>query len=377
MEKSLRLTEEDKKVIRAFWEDEIIASEVYLALANKVKDEQRELFLKLSEMERGHAELWNEMAKEFMGEEFRKTFGLKIKIFFQKILARIMPLTFILNYLEKGEREAILAYSEFLSKFRDIPGMYQRIRRVVYDEIEHELSFVEMLVGESGYLATIKDAIYGMTDSLVEILALVIGLAGIIANPITVGLAGLISAIGGTFSMTTGAYLSARSQNDIYEGKVMELRAKKIVALDTLERELKRILVEKGVKENIVDMLIENIRDDSDTLSNLTEKLVIEETPKNPRKVAKTTGTYYILGALPAILPFFIGGVLGISTPIIALIAITIASITTFVAGILTAVLSGVNILRKAILNVLMVIGAALATYGIATIARIFIGIEV
>ena len=288
-----------------------------------------------------------------------------------------MPLTFILNYLEKGEREAILAYSEFLSKFRDIPGMYQRIRRVVYDEIEHELSFVEMLVGESGYLATIKDAIYGMTDSLVEILALVIGLAGIIANPITVGLAGLISAIGGTFSMTTGAYLSARSQNDIYEGKVMELRAKKIVALDTLERELKRILVEKGVKENIVDMLIENIRDDSDTLSNLTEKLVIEETPKNPRKVAKTTGTYYILGALPAILPFFIGGVLGISTPIIALIAITIASITTFVAGILTAVLSGVNILRKAILNVLMVIGAALATYGIATIARIFIGIEV
>ena len=82
MGKSLRLTEEDKKVIRAFWEDEIIASEVYLALANKVKDEQRELFLKLSEMERGHAELWNEMAKEFMGEEFRKTFGLKIKILF-------------------------------------------------------------------------------------------------------------------------------------------------------------------------------------------------------------------------------------------------------------------------------------------------------
>ena len=372
----LRLDKKDLKILKAFWEDEIIASEVYKSLAKKAKPQRKELFLKLAEMERSHAELWQSIAKKYFQARFKITLGLRIKIFFHKVLAKLMPLTFILNYLERNEREATIAYSEFLEKFKDVPEMYQSIQKVVYDEIEHELTFIEMLVGEESYLATIKDAIYGMTDSLVEILALVIGLAGIIANPLTVGLAGLISTLGGTFSMTTGAYLSTRSQNDIYEGKIRELNARKSIAKDTLESELIRVLSERGIREDVARGLVESLRDNPEALSNLVEKLTIEETPRNPWEVAKTTGFYYVLGALPAILPFFIGGFLGASTPIIAMVAITIASITTFIAGILTAVLSGVGVLRKAIMNVFMVIGAALATFGLATIARIFIGIE-
>lgn len=364
-------------MLKEFWEDEYIATNIYRFMAKKVRGEKKELFLKISEMERGHANVYNSLAKRLFNVEFKPSIGLKIKVFFYKLLALIMPVIFMISYLELGERIAALEYSKLLEKLKDYPEAYEAIKRIMEDEVGHEAELEKLIMGEKAKIARIKDAIYGMTDSLVEILALVIGLASVIANPLTVGLAGLISSIGGTFSMTSGAYLSAKSKNDIYTGEVNEIKMKAAVLPESLKADLSEILKDKGVKEKLVEEMVEELSKNKDAMVNLTISLGVEETPENPKEVAITTGVYYILGALPAILPFFIGYFFGLDTITIAIIAIAISAIISFVVGIFTAVLSGISIKRKAFENVLIIIGATMATYTIGTLAKMWLGIEV
>lgn len=373
----MQLSKEDLEKIKDFWEDEILAMNLYRFLKRKAKGERKQIFEKLSEMEKGHAEIWKTIAKKFFNVEFKPHLSLKIKILFNKLLALITPLTFMIYYLELDERTATLEYSKILSKFESDPQHYEIVKNIIFDEIEHETTFIEMIMGEKSRIAKVKDAIYGMTDSLVEILALVIGLASVIINPLTIGLAGLISAIGGTFSMTSGAYLSAKSQNDIYEGAVKEIEVKDAIDRSTLVKDLELAFIEKGVDKATAKTITEHLKSNPDVLKNLVTSLAIEETPTNPKEVAITTGVYYILGALPAVLPFFVANFFAISTLEVALIAILLASIVSFFTGIFTAVLSGINIKRKAIENVLIIIGSAIATYSIGTLAKILLGIEI
>lgn len=361
--------------IKKFWEEEVAASNIYRFMAKKSR-KRRELFERLASMEDQHADFWNKIANRFFGKKFKKGFGLKLKIFFYKILSLLLPTSFMIYYLESGEKSATSEYSTILKEFKEIPKVYEQIKRIIQDEIEHEIELAEILIGEKSRISNIRDAIYGMTDSLVEILALVIGLAGITNNTLTIGLTGLIAAIGGTFSMTTGAYLSTKSQRDIYEGEISEIEAKASIAPDLLIRDLEVLLIEKGLNERSARRIISEMGVDHEELKSIVRHLKIEK-PPSPRSVAKVTGIYYILGALPPMLPFFVAYFFSIDPIFTAIISVFFASITAFFAGIFTAVLSGTKIKKKALMNVLMIVGAAMATYSIGSLARILLGIEI
>ncbi|MCD6515067.1 MAG: VIT1/CCC1 transporter family protein [Candidatus Odinarchaeota archaeon] len=365
------------KLMEDFWKDEVIATELYDFLSKKVSGDKSKLFKEISEMERRHAIIWNEVCEKAFSVKFKLGIRLRIKKFFMKLLAAIMPLTFMVYYLESDERSAVLNYSKLLKEFKDDPQLYSIIEGVIKDEIDHEARLIDMVLEEVSYINKAKDAIYGMTDSLVEILALVIGLAGVMKNPILIGLAGLISSIGGTFSMTSGAYLSTKSQNDIYEGKIKEIDVKEAIDIDSLKNDLKSALIEKGTESSAAEGIIRIIGNDSKVLKNLVRSLSIEETLSNPKDVAVTTGIYYILGAMPAVIPFFAAYALSMDSLTAVIISVMSAAIVSFFSGIFIAVLSGISIKKKAFENVLIIMGAAVATYFIGTAARVFLGIEI
>ena len=377
LEVVMLMSDETLKMLKDFWEDEVIATELYKFMAEKARNKNPEVFLKLSNMEKGHAVIWSDVAKKRYSKVFKVGIKQKIKIFFMKLVALLMPLSFMVYYLELDERSAILNYSKLLEIFKDEPELYELSEKVIRDEIQHENELIEMILGETSYIRKAKDAIYGMTDSLVEILALVIGLAGAIQNPIFIGLAGLISSIGGTFSMTSGAYLSTKSQNDIYKGKMREIDVVESIDINALKTDLRNNLVERGITKLAAKKLVESIGDNPKILKNLLKSLTVEESLSNPREAAVTTGVYYILGALPAVIPFFIPLIIPLSSFNAAIIAVSAAVIVSFFSGIFTAVLSGISIKKKAIENVVIIVGAAIATYFIGSFARIFIGIEI
>jgi len=137
------------------------------------------------------------------------------------------------------------------------------------------------------------------------------------------------------------------------------------------------VLEEKGVPEDIARNIADIIGENKDLLVDIVKNLRIDELPSEPTKVAKITSIYYIVGATPAVVPFFIAYIFGISPFITVLIAILMASAISFIAGIFTAVLSGTNIKRKAITNALIIIGVTLTTFLIGLLVRRFLGIEV
>jgi len=367
----------DFSLVKKSFEDEVIAKEVYKFLSKKVGEHFKDDFIKLSEMEQRHADIWRQFAEEKFNKKLKVGLGLKLKIFLYKLASVILPLIFIINYLELGEK---LAADEYVKLMRALDGdekAVNMVKGIIVDELMHEHVLLNMIINAKTDISRVKDAIYGMTDSLVEILALVIGLASVINDPLTIGLAGLIAAVGGTFSMTAGAYLSTKSQKDLYEGSLRDLEIKEMIDPSFLERDLKNALIEKGLGERDAGELVNIIKQNPTALRELTKHLAIEEEPDDPSSAAKTTGIYYVLGALPAILPFFIGSMFPISTINIAVIAVVLSAIVSFLAGAFTSILSGLSVRKEAVQNMIIVIGASLATYTIGTIAKILLGISV
>ncbi len=364
--------------IKDFWEDEIVSTSVYGYLSRKAKGEKSSLFKEISEMEKTHADFWNGIATELYSKTYKVGIGTRIKRFFMKILALIMPLSFIVYYLEQDERVGIIRYAEVLEKFKHDPNIYPQLEKIITQEIQHETHLIKLLLGEEEHLKRIKDAIYGMTDSLVEILALVIGLAGVFQNqPLLVGLAGLIAAIGGTFSMTSGAYLSAKSQNDIYTGKVKEIEIKGIIGTQFLKEELIEALESHEIKPETAIKIASALEKDPNVMKTLLKQLAIEESPEDAKSSAITTGFYYIIGALPPITPFFVAAIVGSNAVVAAIFAVVLSATVSFLSGLYTAVLSGISVKKTAINNVLIIIGATMATFFIGSLARTFLGIEV
>ncbi len=367
-----------ERMIKGFWEGEYLATRFYRYMASKSTGERAETFLKISEMEAKHGRYWNEdIAPKKLGKSFKPSIRLKLRFYALRLLALFLPLAFLIHLLESDERAALMNYSRILEELEDDEHSRALVEEIMRDEIQHEHSMAEMLIGDETKLSRIKDAIYGMTDSLVEILALVIGLASIMNDPFVIGLAGLIAAIGGTFSMTSGAYLSVKSQNDIYEGKVSAIDIKEKVGPEYLEEDLRIALKEKGLDDKSASQVVKIIGPDREVITSLLTSIAIEETYDDPKNAAITTGIYYVLGAIPAVAPYFLGFFVPITPIGASIIAIVLCAIISFVAGIFTAVLSGIDIKSKAFKNMVITIGAAAATFFIGTIARTFLGVEV
>ncbi len=367
-------------LVKRSWEDEIIATTVYSFISNRLKRKDEKLsaqFEVLSKMEKRHAELWNEFSERLYNRKLKEGLLLKIKKTLLKLAVVLLPLAIIVNYLELGEKSAAEEYSKILKYLEKSPEDKAIVEEILREEIEHEHVLLQIIIFEKTNISNVKDAIYGMTDSLVEILALVIGLASIIADPLTIGLAGLIAGIGGTFSMTAGAYLSAKSQNDVYYGAVRDLEIKYLLDKNYVKRDLKSALVEKGLADRDAEELSSLIENNPKALFELTKTVAIEETPTDPKATAYVTGIYYILGALPAVVPFFVGAFLGTPSIQIAIFAVVLSAIVSFVGGVISSILSGISAGREALQNMVITIGAALATYTIGTIARMLLGISV
>jgi len=367
-------------LVEKSWEDEVLATTVYSFISKRLRKKDDKLskqFEVLANMEEKHAKLWKEFSERLYNKTPREGIGLKIKKFFLKLAVVLFPLVIIVNYLELGEKSAAEEYSKILKYLEKSPEDRAIVEEILREEIEHEHVLLQLIIFEKANISNVKDAIYGMTDSLVEILALVIGLASLIADPLTIGLAGLIAGIGGTFSMTAGAYLSAKSQNDIYVGAVRDIEIKNLLDREYVKRDLKTALIEKGLTEDDAEELSTLLENNPKALFELTKTIAIEESPTDPKATAYVTGLYYILGVLPAVVPFFIGAFMNTPSIQIAIFAIVLSAIVSFIGGLISSILSGISAGKEALQNMVITIGAALATYSIGTIARLLLGINV
>ncbi len=365
-------------LLRKYWQSEIVADRLYGLLAARCGNaERKELIARIGRMEQGHATVWNRLAAKSHGVSFDVSLSLRLKILSGKLLSLILPFTIFIHYMEHEERNAILEYSKVLDAYEHDEDTRKSIINIIRQEIAHEWQMMEQIADKESYIAKTREAMDAMTVGIIETLGLVIGLLAAHASTLTIGLTGLIAALGGLIAIMSTSYVTSQATSDLHEGRTREIHVKRDINPAVLKRELEKALLGNGIRSETVKDIMEIIGDNTTILSNLVKSLSMAGEAGEPKEAIKTSGLFFLIGAAPILLPFSVG-VMQDTAPIVpAMIAFTLAILTISTAGFFVAVLSGKKILVKIAHNILVIMGTCAVTYGVGLAARTLLGVDV
>lgn len=177
---------------------EIDSHAIYSRVAKSVKDANRPVLERIAADELGHARVW----ETYTGAVCRPN---RPKVWFYTTLARLFGFTFTVKLLESGEVADQQVYAALEA---EVP----EVAKVRADEARHEQELIGMLDEER--LKFVGSMVLGMNDALVELTGALAGFTFALRDTRLVALAGLITGISATLSMTSSSYLSAKADED-------------------------------------------------------------------------------------------------------------------------------------------------------------------
>ena len=324
----------DSMLIKDFYQDEITYKEFYTRLSYRSKNNSfKDKLLFLASVEDTHSKFWKRRM-ERAGTSSEKIRPKKLRISMLLFLTRIIGKSLTINLLERGEVESIRKYRDYLEVIQETDEQ-EKLKKIIEDEISHESVFNEMSPDRDSYLDKIQAFIYGMSDGLVEVVAAMAGLTAIISNNFIIAMSGMVIGVGGTISMTLGAYLSKSSETEFRVGNMRRLNL---------------------------------LRNESET--KLQGK--IEKEQKRSSESALTTGISYISGAAFPIIPFLFP--LGLMSLIIAVILVATVQA---ISNAIIAIALNISILKSALRASMLSLGAAAITYAIGFIFHFYFHIYI
>jgi VIT1/CCC1 family predicted Fe2+/Mn2+ transporter/rubrerythrin len=326
-----------KKILECLegnWQAEMEGYSTYKALADRDTEPVRAQVLRhLATAELEHADLWAERIKELGGPEpvYRGNPGGEA----DTLANRAGGIRMALRRLEIEESRHIANYGEQLKALGD-DGSNAILDHVIEDEKDHYRELGSLLRGHytapagapkieaqavlNELLAKrnegrkqpgawIGDAIYGVNDGLGAIFGIVSGVSGATAGDSKyVLLAGLSGMIASALSMGSGAYLAAKSEQEIYHAELA--REREAIAMNGPEaRELLSLYYQvKGLPEADALHMVSHIANDPEQLLRAlaSERLgTSEEALSNPLVSASSGALSTAVGAMIPVIPFF------------------------------------------------------------------------
>jgi VIT1/CCC1 family predicted Fe2+/Mn2+ transporter/rubrerythrin len=225
--------------VEKMWRREVEAAATYKHLANREHDPKRkDILMRLAEQEDKHAARWSERIAASTGrvpdpKEVER--GLS---WFQ----RISDPNVVLHRLEQEENKAEAEYEQLMQRLSD--PMDRRIaEEAMLEERDHAVvlrtlaggkiptprSTLDTILGRERWhvrgTGWIGDAIYGVNDGLGAVFGIVSGMAGYTGGSEVVLAAGLAGTLASALSMGAGAYLSSKSQREVYESEIAREQA--------------------------------------------------------------------------------------------------------------------------------------------------------
>lgn len=348
------------------WQDEADAAYLYDILASLDKDTHRsDVFRRLSEVERRHLEIWSRLIQENGGvvKPFRPTARTRL-------LARLGKLLgpgFLLPMLLAEEGREVKGYMDL---HREIPSGSPggpEALLLARESAEHamELSEITGTSGEpwhrkesGGFL---RNTVYGFNDGLTANFGLVAGVLGASAVSshhlvIVAGVAGLIA---DALSMGSSGYLAAKSEQEVYQHEI-EMERNEIAMMPEIERDELALMYEaKGMRREVAEDLAAEVMHNPERMlrEQVQEELEIGEPNMSPMREAWLTGGATAIGALIPVLPFFF---LTGSAAVITSFGISMAS--HFLVGGLRSIFTGRGLFRSGF--DMFVVGLGVAAVG-------------
>jgi VIT1/CCC1 family predicted Fe2+/Mn2+ transporter len=195
---------------------------LHSAIYNVLSKEEDNLKLKnylsiLSKEEKKHKIFWGKILK--INKIKIPKFKIKITEWFILLIKRIFGIALTINLLEYFEKEI----EEKLEKIIKIGNLSKKeikiINKIIDDEKKNERIIEDKITNMNSIITNIRDIIFGLNDGLVEILAVIVGLAIAINIPLFVVISGFIVSISGTLSMGGGAYISTKYEEYVKKEK--------------------------------------------------------------------------------------------------------------------------------------------------------------
>jgi len=314
----------DTRLGRRLVLDEIFDLSLYRALRDVAPARMQPIFDALIPIETRHVAFW----QKFFGLESLTTLdaGRRLKLALLVGACRLFGAAAIHVVLEAIEVHGVRKYLEVWKRYADGP-LGAAVREVLEDEFKHEDMVVTADGGERRVNPEmVRNLFLGLNDGLVEILGAVSGFFAAFNSSVAVVTAGFTVGVAGALSMAAGAYIGAGSEAEL--------------------------------------------RETEDARQRFLGEPVTSEAGQRPFVAAAIVGIGYLVGAVVPVLPVLFGARTVLPTVLTG--GIMIVAVSAIVAFI-----SGMNVRRRIVLNVIITGIAVVVTYALGLLTKRLLGVEI
>ncbi len=348
------------------WQDEADAAFLYGVLATAESDPARqELYRKLAEVEQRHVDVWAQLLSEHGHpvRNHRPTGRTRLLAF----LGRRFGPGFLLPMLLAEEGREVKGY---LGMHRDtaagVPGKHEALT-LARESADHALT-LNRIAGRKGEPwhrtaagGILRNVVYGFNDGLTANFGLVAGVIGASVGTQyhAVMVAGVAGIIADALSMGSSGYLAAESEREVYAHEIA-MERDEIALMPEIERdELALIYQAKGIDAEHAQNLATQVMADPEQMlaEQVQEELGIGVSTSSPLQEGWITGLSTAVGALIPVLPFFM-----FQGRTAAIAAFSIAMISHWVVGAARSVFTGRSVFRSGL--DMFVVGLGVAAVG-------------
>ena len=305
----------DLRVFLHHWQDEADAAFLYRVLASLEPDgKKRDVYQRLAEVEDRHVKIWADLIRESGGDPGRFTPTGRTRLL--TWLGKRFGPGFLLPMLLAEEGREVKSYLDLhRTTPRGAAGGKEAL--VLARESKEHATTIAALSGrkgepwhqtESGGL--LRNLVYGFNDGLTANFGLVAGVIGAtsFAQSHAIIVAGVAGLIADSLSMGASGYLAAKSEQEVYANEIA-MEKDEIALMPELERdELALIYEAKGMQQGAAHALATEVMGDPARMlaEQVQGELKIGGHEQSPMREGWVTGLATAVGALIPVFPFFV-----------------------------------------------------------------------
>ena len=297
------------------WQDEADAAFLYRVLASKEADMQKKsLYLRLAEVEDRHVEVWANLLSQHGRRVGPHRPSARTRM--MATLGRWRGPDFLLPMLLAEEGREVKGYLDLhRSTATGVAGKGEALT-LARESAEHAetLNKISGRTGEPWHRTEsggfLRNVVYGFNDGLTANFGLVAGLIGATATTQhdTVIVAGVAGLIADALSMGSSGYLAAKSEQEVYAHEIA-MERDEIALMPEVERDELALLYEaKGMDQESAQRLATQVMADPERMlqEQVQEELGIGEPHMSPLREGWVTGSATAVGAFIPVFPFLL-----------------------------------------------------------------------
>ncbi|MDX9971863.1 MAG: VIT1/CCC1 transporter family protein [FCB group bacterium] len=360
---------------RAHLQDEADASFLYGVLAGAEPNSTRKgVYERLAQVELRHVALWQKILRDYGIEAATPPPSLRARL--QARVARWFGPSILLGMLLREEGLEVKGYLA-MHREEGAPVVAQEAAlRLAQESAQHAERLREISGGAGepwhkiGSGGLLRNIVYGFNDGLTANFGLVAGMVASDNHGIVL-LSGVAGMVANALSMGSSGYLAAKSEMEVYAHEI-EMEKDEIALMPEVEQEELALIYEaKGIPGDRARQLAAEVMKDPERAlqEKVREELGIGEAHSTPMKEAWITGTATAVGSLIPVAPFLL-----VTGPVAIWTSFTIAMLSHFGVGAVRSIFTGRGVFRSGIDMFIVGLGVAIVGYFIGDVVVRWLG---